>query len=357
MFVFYILIAVAILLLMIVIHEFGHYIAGKAMGFRINEFSIGFGPIIYSRTLRNGEKFSLRAIPLGGFCAFYDEDGTGDKSATQGSVAYKSFVQHKPYQRIVVLLAGALFNFVSAFVFALIFVWVVGYSVPTVNSLAFDANGQPYASQLQVGDTIESVDGKRLGVLYSWTDALNSNRADNASFELTVLRDDVNDVPTRVVVTVHRQSIVDEYGNTHLGIGFNAGSLQMHVGLWDSVVNCVPLTFKFGGMILGSFGDMLTGNVPLTEISGPLSTVTSIAQSATINAQVLLLMLPLIAANLAIFNLLPIPALDGGRIVFVIVEWIRGKPISRDIESIIHFAGFVLLMGGVILLEIVKAIV
>ena len=335
---------------MIVIHEFGHYLAGKALGFKITEFSIGFGPIVFSRTLKNGEKFSLRAFPLGGFCAFYDEDGT-----IKETKKFKSFVEHAPYKRIVVLFAGAAFNFLSAFVFCFIFIGVVGFSVPTVNHLSIDPmTQQPYAVQLKEGDRVIAVNGKELSVLYSWSDAMSMDSSPNASFELTVLRNIDNEIQS-LIVSVKRQSIYDQNTKTsHNGIGFNAGSQQIKVGFGQAALDTVPLTLKFGSMILGSFGDLVSGKVPLSQLSGPISTVTGIAESASLNAQVLLLMLPLIAANLAIFNLLPIPALDGSRIVFATIEWIRRKPIKREIETTIHFVGFVVLIGGVLLLELFR---
>lgn len=351
MFLVYVLIAVGILLMMIVIHEYGHYVAGKALGFKITEFSIGFGPKVFGRTLKNGEKFSLRIIPLGGYCAFYDENGT------EQTKEFKSFVDHAPYKRIIVLLSGVVFNFLSAIIFAFIFLSVVGYSVPTVQSLAIDPVTQsPYAEQLQVGDVVQSVNGKPLDIMYTWTDAMNTDTSDDAQFELIVVRI-VDNQSTEISVTVRRKSIYNSStGNSYKGLGFNAGNKQIKVSGWKAASNSLPLTLKFSGMILGSFGDMISGKAPISEMTGPISTVTGIAQSAVVNAQILLLMLPLIAANLAIFNLLPLPALDGSRIVFALIEWIRGKPINREVESVIHFVGFVVLVGGVILLEIVRVI-
>lgn len=153
MFFLYILIAVVILLVMVLIHEFGHYAAAKALGFRINEFSVGFGPTLLQRRRKCGELFSLRAVPLGGYCAFYsEEDEEPDASDARADVAATSdaragcatdpapvpFEKQKPWKRIIVMLAGATFNMLSAFVFAFIYLLVVGYTVPEVTTLYTD---------------------------------------------------------------------------------------------------------------------------------------------------------------------------------------------------------------------------
>ncbi|MDR3022335.1 MAG: site-2 protease family protein, partial [Clostridiales bacterium] len=277
MFVFFIIVAIAILLLMVVIHEYGHYCAGKLLGFKILEFSVGFGPKILQRTLKNGEKFTLRMIPLGGYCAFFDEEGTGDGS--QNGV--KSFVQHSPLHRMIVFVSGALFNFVSAIIFALIFIFVSGYSVPVVNELTpvLENPNQNYATELKLNDIIVGVNDRELGVMYTWNDAMNTVKGDNVDFYLTVVRDGNYEK-----ITVRRQeiSVLDEQNNvqTYQGFGFVPVYQKQSVNFFDAVANCVPLTLKFSWMILGAFGSMLTGQVPLTQMTGPISTVTSIASFA-----------------------------------------------------------------------------
>ena len=152
MIVLYILLAVVVLLVMVTIHELGHYTAGKMLGFKINEFSVGFGPALFSKKRKNGEVFSVRAIPLGGFCAF---EGEEEASENEGA-----FMKQKPWKRLIVLFFGAFFNILSAIVFSFILLVSVGYDVPTVTKVK-EVNGN-IQQQLQVGDIITEVDGVKV---------------------------------------------------------------------------------------------------------------------------------------------------------------------------------------------------
>ena len=114
-----------------------------------------------------------------------------------------------------------------------------------------------------------------------------------------------------------------------------------------------PFTMKMSGLIISSFGQLITGQIPITELSGPVGTVAVIAEYSEIDWRYLLMFLPLIASNLAIFNILPIPSLDGARIVFTVIEWIRGKPVNRKVEAYIHGIGLLVLLGFVIVVDLI----
>ena len=228
----YVIMAILILLLMILIHEFGHYIVGKLLKFKINEFSIGFGPKIFSKkSKKTGEVFSVRLLPLGGFCAFEGEDSVEDENKVEetknlknidvfdenasNSVEnvenlaetvenktagknneLKSFNDQPPWKRILVLLAGAAFNFLSAIIFAFIFLCVGGSSGVTVVNKYNTKDGVDINERLMIGDRIIKVDGVALDVMNGFSDVIASKNGDKFTF--TVIRDN-NEV--EVVVT------------------------------------------------------------------------------------------------------------------------------------------------------------
>lgn len=372
----YILLAIVILLVMIVIHELGHYIAGKILKFKINEFSVGFGPKILSKTKKNGEVISLRAIPLGGFCAFAGETDTDDEKpaepfpetaeapaaaqpdAAPADAPERTFLEEKPWKRIIVLLSGGVANLLSAIVFAFIFIWAVGFTVPTVQQVYTAPDGSVY-NPLQTGDVIRAVNGKEVGIMHSYEDLIGGLK-ENDSATLTVERNG-----ERITVNVTKKHIQSEAvdpdtGKTetldYVGLGFVSMSSFQKVGFGYALKYCVPYMFKLSWMILGSFGSMFTGKIPITDLSGPAGTVALMADLARANWRNIFILLPLIASNLGLFNLLPIPALDGSKVVFTAIEWIRGKPINRKVENMIHTVGILVLLGLVLILDLVRFI-
>ena len=378
----YVLVAILVLMLMITIHEFGHYLAGRLFGFGINEFSIGFGPKLFQRkSKKTGELFSVRALPLGGYCAFSGEEEDAGESAapTGGAVASDAgalaenaapvrdkpdagaaapetvkipFTAQKPWKRIIVLFAGAAFNMLSAFVFSFIYILAAGYSVPVVDMLYTDPyTGNVYASGLETGDRIVAVDGTAVSVLDSFTE-LTSSAGEGESVALTVLR---GGEEFEVSVKKQRVLIENESGgyDDYMLFGFRTSYEHEAVSVPAAMGYSFPFTMKMSGLIISSFGRLITGQIPITELSGPVGTVAVIAEYSEIDWRYLLMFLPLIASNLAIFNILPIPSLDGARIVFTVIEWIRGKPVNRKVEAYIHGIGLLVLLGFVIVVDLI----
>ncbi len=391
MIVLYVLLAIVILLLMIVIHEFGHYLAGKILKFKINEFSVGFGPKFFYKKKNNGEVFSLRLIPLGGYCAFEGETASGEEilqtrkdapelsadasaateepaaadtgAATADAAAAapadvgqptRTFMEEKPWKRIIVLLSGGVANLLSAVVFSFIFIWAIGYTVPTVSTVYTDAAGNPF-NPLIAGDIVRAVNGQEIGIMNSYDDLI-ADVKENDSVTLTVERDG-----QRIDVNVTKKHIVTETTDEETGeaetldyVGFGYASLYefTDVGIGYALKYCVPYMFKLSWLILGTFGDLITGDIPLTDLAGPAGTIALMADLARTNWRNILILLPLIASNLGIFNLLPIPALDGSKVVFTLIEWIRGKPINQKVEGMIHTVGILLIFGLVIVLDL-----
>ncbi len=354
----YVVLAIVILLLMVVIHEFGHYVAGKILKFKINEFSVGFGPKIFSKKKKNGEVFSLRLIPLGGFCAFEGEEAeetaqvAGDALFNDEKVnqtADVGFLAEKPWKRIIVLISGGLFNVVSAVIFSLIFLTCVGYSVPKVNSVYLDTSGNPYC-QLIDGDEILTVNGKKVGIMHNFNE-LTAKLKLGDDAQLKVRRDGKT-----ITVNLQVKSITATDGTVYNGFGFVSTSTYKKANFLSALAYCVPFTAKTAWSILESLWQLLTGRIPITSITGPVGTIEFMASASQANWRNILLLLPVIAANLGLFNLLPIPALDGSKVVFTIIEWIRKKPINRKIENTIHAVGLIALFAFVIIVDVIGMI-
>lgn len=426
----YILLAITILLVMVLIHELGHYTAAKILGFTVNEFAVGFGPKLFGKRRKNGELFSLRALPLGGFCAFYgdaeDDDQTpptiepeqkkaeiqadtaaqvaadvhsdadayvvdsvtrgksqtddsekedllalamrsdlGDKSSdtapdtveqlpvrydSRGNIAIGFYAQ-KPWKRIIVLLGGVVFNFLSAIIFSLIYIWVVGYPVPMVGEVYNNPQGEAY-SPFKVGDVILAVDGNDLTVMKSYSD-YSKNFKSGQTVTFKVKRDG-----KIIEVVATRQNIVetDKNGKVSEYQGFGIATGVQFVGSDGATAfkYCVPYTFKLSWAILGSFGQLVTGKVPLTSVTGPVGSVKLMADISIANWRNILILLPLLASNLAMFNILPFPALDGAQIIFTGVEWVRKKPLKRKIQGIINAVGLGVLLLFVLIVDILS---
>ena len=379
MIVLYIFLAIVILLVMVIIHEFGHYLAGKLLKFKINEFSVGFGPKLFSKKKKNGEVFSLRLIPLGGYCAFEGEEDTDEEPSEEPQVPFeevrgeteegtptpapvqeaieesgnteppRSFIHEKPWKRIIVLLAGGVFNILSAVIFSFLFILIVGYGTPRVQQLYYpEGSDSPYCA-LQINDEILKVNGKKISIMHSFEE-LTADLRLNDAVTVTVRRDGkVLDVPLTV------QTIQTEE-QTYTGFGFSSSRVYHNKRAGDAFLYAVPFTAKLSWTILGSFFQLITGKLALTQLTGPVGTVSMMADVARMDWRNIFVLLPLIAANLGLFNLLPIPALDGSKVVFTLIEWIRKKPINRKIENYIHVVGLFVLFAFVIIVDIVGLI-
>ena len=369
MIVLYILLAIIILLLMVVIHEFGHYIAGKLIKFKINEFSVGFGPKIVSKKKKNGEVFSLRLIPLGGYCAFEGESETSEDTTMRDPIfvdesvenkndaakdaSVRSFNDEKPWKRIIVLLAGGVFNLISAVIFSFLFIAIVGYATPKVAERYVNPDtGTVYCEALSDGDEIIAVNGKKIDLYHSFNE-YTSQLKEGDSVVVTVVRDGKKhniDLKFQKI-----QAEMDGKKEEYTGFGFKSEN-KYNRNLGQAFIQCVPFTAKLSWSILGSFFQLITGKLSIRAISGPIGTVSAMAEVAQMDWRNVFLLLPLIASNLGLFNLLPIPALDGSKVIFTTIEWIRKKPINRKVEGYIHTVGIILLLAFVVIVDVINLI-
>lgn len=504
----YIILAVLALMFMIVVHEFGHFIAGRKLGFKVNEFSIGFGPAIFKKKFKDGLQFSIRPIPLGGYCAFEGEEEDRDKEVKG------AFNNQAPWKRIIVLFMGAFFNFVSAVIILTIFFSIWGQPLTTVVGV-FDNSVSSTNEWFKPGDAILSVDGKMANVLLANDNAFNSVKGDSAEFrvlrdgkvvkftatkgeytsyefcveddwivyaendgavnavkiadstqytylggvmykdadgtesfyrfsnhgskEIQALLSDDSVTVTQIVlyryfdenknsidyeavnaitdhnnkaeitdqikyyvdnvyislipteetskpalittetsdtVTVYNVNLytgANEYGNIDVngaslatedllgftsmkatqryGFGVNTGTYLVRLNFFRALSRAVPYTFFVVFKILASLG-LLFQPGGLSQAGGPITVVKTISDVAQQGFYNLFWIICILSANLAVMNLLPLPALDGSKIVFTFIEWIRGKPLNRKVEAVIHTVGIIVLFTFTIFLDI-----
>ena len=332
-----ILIAILVLLLMITIHELGHYFFGKILHFKINEFAVGFGKVLFSKTNKSGEKISLRAIPLGGYCAFEGEDQDVENP--------EAFNNQAPWKRLIVLVGGVTFNFISAIIFSVVLLMVIGGGIPQVQQVE-----GPNAAILQQNDIILEVNDTKPSFLNGGLGGLTSDVEVGENVTLLIER---NDEKIEVVVQKYLVEVEDPAtGETVEVAMFNITSGFLKYNFGEALLRSVPFTFEMAWECLVILGQLIVGQYGIKDIGGPITTISVIADASAASMLNLLLLIPLIAVNLAVFNLLPIPALDGARMVFVLIEWIRKKPINRDLEAKIHTVGLITLFSLIILIDI-----
>ena len=343
----YILVALLCLMLMIMIHETGHYVVGKLFHFTILEYSIGFGPKIFQRVNKEtNEKFSIRCIPLGGYCQFDGEDEEGGREGAFNS---------KPvWQRILVLLAGATMNLLSAIIFITIFFMAFGDYLPKVYK-AYDYVDPAYVQQLEKDDVIYYVDGKNAFSLSNPT-KLKDLIKDKDSVQVTILRDGEFQEKT-IYMREYHGYIINEQGEevevSGTGLGITISYQQTKLGFFKAFGHSFQFTGEEIALIFKTIGKVITGSAKVSEnMGGTVTAISVLSELAKNGFAAVMFGVCVLSASIGVMNLLPLPALDGGRIVFCVIEAIRGKPIDRKIEGIINVAGLLLLVILAVVLDL-----
>ena len=358
--------AVFVFSAVIAIHEFGHFIVAKFCGVQVNEFSIGMGPVLLKK-MHKGTQYSLRALPVGGFVALEGEESPESQQAQadreepeSGDAAPEteqpdlpgvpSDAEEKPvgiplneapvWQRLLVMVAGAAMNFVLGFVVMVIL--IAAQNEPITSKVIYKIEDGALCGQtgLQAGDKVLAVNGRRCFVANDMLYELTRTEDYAASF--TVLRDGEKVELPRVQFDTWQ----DDNGETHMSLGFTVyGIRKTPLNVLREAGNSV---LYYGRIIFTSLADLLRGRESINDLSGPVGIVTAIGQAASYGWQDLLEVLVLITVNVGIFNLLPFPALDGGKVVFLLIEGVTGHAVPEKIQSGLTLAAFALLFGLII---------
>ena len=325
-----ILCAVLIFGAIVTIHEFGHYRVARWCNIDVREFAIGMGPVIYKKQGKN-TLFTLRALPIGGFCAMGEDE---EASATD----VNNFRNKPVWARMLVIVAGAVMNLILGFIIGIIIIIIDGQYISS--TIADVVPGTPSASVLQVGDEIKKINGR---TVFTASDIVYALRNDeDGALDFEIVRDGQRMTFPAVQFTL---TVDEETGARTLNYDFKVK--RMKATALD-VIPCAARSFMYyARLVLISLYDLITGKYGLNDLQGPVGIVSTISQTAQqvgFDIGYLLDMAMLITVNVGIFNLLPLPALDGGRFVFLLIEAIRRKPLSAQAEGAVHFAGFALLM-------------
>ena len=332
-----IIIALLVFSVIIIFHELGHFLLAKANGIRVNEFSLGLGPTIVGFT-KGETKYSIKLLPFGGACMMEGEDSQSDDD--------RSFQKKSVWARISVVAAGPIFNFIMAFVLAVIILGNIGISTPTVAQVE-DGYGAQTAG-LQAGDEIIKMNHKHIHFFkeISMYTLFHAGETVEVTYERNGERHIVEVQPT----------YDEEQGRYRYGI--DGSGEYTKVGPIKTLQYSVYEVKYWIQYTVGSLKMLLTRQVSVNDLSGPVGIVKTIGDTYDMSKSDgafyvwmnLLNLALLLSANLGVMNLLPIPALDGGRLVFLVIEAIRGKRVSEDKEGMVHFIGLLCLFGLMILI-------
>ena len=335
----------------IAIHEFGHFTVAKLCGIQVNEFSIGMGPALWKKIYK-GTQYSLRALPVGGYVALEGEESPESQQAEEARDEREAEDENPVppeqrtgiplneapvWQRVLVMVAGAFMNFVLGFVVLVILVAAQEGAITSKTIYSIEDDALCGQTGLQAGDEIVAVNGRRCFVANDILYELVRTEAYRARF--TVKRDGQKvELPD-----VQFDTWQDEDGQTHMTLGFTVYGikktpLNVLKEAWNS-------TLYYGRIVFTSLEDLVRGRESINNLSGPVGIVTAIGQAASYGWQDLLELLALITINLGVFNLLPFPALDGGKVVFLIIEGVTGHAVPEKLQGTLTIAAFALLFG------------
>ena len=325
---------VLILSAIVAVHEFGHFIFAKLSNTYVYEFSIGMGKKLFGKKRKNGEtEFCLRMVPLGGYVMIAGEDTLDETIPEDRQMCNKGF-----FARFMILFAGAFFNFIFAFVilFVSALIWGAATTKPYIGDVAL---GYPaYDAGLETGDLVLSIDGEKISNWDRGLVMLQTTSGDPVLFE-------VQKSDGRIVkYNVEPMSVTDEEGNTVYKFGIST-MYEKEYGFVNSLEYAFNKTISLFGSMWDTLKYLFTGRVGVNQLSGPVGIFSIVDSQAEQGPEALLYLVAYLSINVGIINLLPFPAFDGGRILFLLIEKIFKKPVSKNVENMIHTIGFFLIIG------------
>ncbi len=323
-----IIVSVLVFSVVIMIHELGHFIMAKTSGIKVNEFSIGMGPQLFGKTVGETE-YSVRALPIGGYVAMEGEDEESDAEGAFNSVPVQN--------RIGVVVAGAVMNMILGFL-VLLFLTSRQSAITSRTVSSFYEGAMTQQTGLMVGDEIVAINGRKCyianDVIYEFA------RTQNGVADFTVIRDgkkvELNDVTFETYID-------EETGLKQMVIDFTVYPIDKTIP--NMLKEAANWTISIARMVFLSLVDLVTGNVAINQMSGPVGIVSTISDAVSYGLESVLMILAMITINLGVFNLLPFPALDGGRLVFLLIELVRGKPVDQKYEMWVNATGMVILLA------------
>lgn len=322
---FYVLLALIMLGVLVMVHEAGHFFVARFCGIEVMEFSIGMGPKIWSRTGKKGTVYSLRAFPVGGYCKFYGEDEDNEDP--------RAYNKQAVWKRALSVVAGPLMNFVVAIVIVFVFVSAIGEEYLQIQAVN---TGEPaQEAGLRPGDALIYVNGSPIMSTAQVTEAIAASEGEPVT--LTVMREGGYE---NFQVSPRYSEGMDAYA-----IGVTIGGGRVRLPLLTSLQVSVNWNISAVKSIWEALAGLITRGEGVENMAGPVGTINMIQQGTRSGGLDMYLKLAaMISINLGIMNLLPIPGLDGSRLIFFGIEAIRRKPVNPNVEGMIHMCGFVLLM-------------
>lgn len=314
--------AIIIFCILIFVHEFGHFITAKAVGIRVNEFAIGMGPLIFHKT-KGETEYSLRALPIGGYCKMEGED--------EDSEDPRAFNNKPFWAKMLVIIAGSFMNLVLAIILVCCIFFAVGTPSTVIKALTPDSPAQ--IAGLKPGDNIVAIDDKKIEKWEDITTIIGSGTEEKITISIE-RNNEIIDVESGVTV------LADQNNRRVIGI-----EPEYKKALGQSIVMGFQGTWDMGVGMIDAIGKLITGEYKLDALTGPVGIVVVVGESAEKGFIYVAQLTALISLNLAIVNMLPFPALDGGRFVFLVIRKVTGKAISDEVEGKIHFVGIILLFG------------
>lgn len=316
--------------IVILIHEAGHFTVAKINNIKINEFAIGMGPRLFGFT-KGETEYNFRALPIGGFVSMEGEDEESEDE--------RSFMKASPLRRMGIIVAGAVMNFILGFL-VLFFLTVNDDLIATRTVHSFTENSTTQTSGLQVGDEIIAVNGRKI---YIADDLLYEIvRIQNFTADITVIRDgqklQLEDVKFQQ----------QEYEDGSIGIKQDFIIVGLDNNLLRSLSYACTWTLSLSRQVFLTLIDLIAGRVAINQMSGPVGIVSTINKAINISFSTLMYILAIITINLGVVNMLPFPALDGGKFLLYLIEGITGFKLNKNIEIVITVIGFILLFGFMI---------